>query len=159
MASRTPRLLKLAALPMAAALALTACGGTEETKYEMKEEGLDSEISYFHKGDKIIRQEMDATIDVNSLAGGMDVDSVWEMMKPEVEKYEQTAEDVDGFDYEYEYADGELEQKVKVDLEKIDDADLEKIPGGEDLKSKDGDYSMEETAKELEKAGFEKVED
>lgn len=156
--SRTPlkKITALVALPFVAALSLAACGNDEpeETAYTQSQNGVEMTLTYTHVGDEVIKQTANNVINYEE-AGFGDKEQAQEMLDMLLAQ----SDDIEGYEISMDYGETTATEKVVIDYEVIDVAQLEGVPGFEGSNLEDADYiSLEESAELLEAQGFTEVE-
>ncbi|NWN88758.1 MAG: DUF1307 domain-containing protein [Micrococcaceae bacterium] len=146
----------LAALPIAAALTLSACGEEEtETSFTNSQNGIEITMTYTAVGDEVTKQTTTNEIDYEA-AGLGGKEEAQQMFDPVVEQ----AADVEGYEQSIEYGDTSATEEVSIDYEVADLEELANVPGYEgSANMAEGDYiSLDESRTMLEEAGFTEVE-
>lgn len=156
--SRTPlkKATALVVLPFVAALSLSACGNDEpeETAYTQSQNGVEMTLTYTHVGDEVIKQTANNVINYEE-AGFGDKEQAQEMLDMLLAQ----SDDIEGYEISMDYGETTATEKVVIDYEVIDVAQLEGVPGFEGSNLEDADYiSLEESAELLEAQGFTEVE-
>lgn len=147
----------LAALPIAAALTLSACSGGEETEtsFTNSQNGVEMTMTYTAVGDEVIKQTTSNVIDYEAAGLGSKEDAQ-AMLDPMIEQ----GADVEGYEQSIEYGETSAIEEVSIDYEVADLAELSQVPGFEGTANlEDGEFvSLEQSRELLESQGFTEVE-
>lgn len=150
---KTTRLSFIAMLILSFLL-LTACGNKEEkTAYERNQEGLESVLTYYHNGDKVLRQttENKVSYKIANLKDKKDAETkLADVMK--------AYEGIDGLKHKIKFNESDLEEFVEVDYSKLDYEKAKNLPNFNlDGDPKNG-VSLKKSEEILNKSGYKKVE-
>ncbi|MBP1046578.1 YehR family protein [Enterococcus sp. BWM-S5] len=97
--------------------------GLSTTVFEANVNGVETEMTYTHKGDKVVKQETHSVIQYESL-GVSSKEEAEEMFSFVAEEY-----DIDGVTYEVDYQEEEMTESVTVDYEKADIQEVMSLMG------------------------------
>lgn len=134
---------------------LVACGGKKEetTIYEKKQNGLESIITYYHQGDKVLRQTTRNAIRYADF-GIKNKEAAKAKLDSAVEQYKG----VSGITHKITYNENDMLEEMEVNFSKLDYEKAKTIPGfiinGD---PKEG-ISLTKCHELLEKQNYKKVE-
>jgi len=143
---RTPIFLFIVAL----LLMFSACGAKEGSRTFIHEEGgINSELEYVYKGDKVTQVNVITEMDYEVL-GYNDKEEAEEDLSDFMELYQG----IDGMTQEMEFAENKLIEQLSVNYNEVDLSDTEGIPGLEGVEDGKSGISMKKTADQLIDSGY-----
>ena len=132
----------------------TACGKKlQETALKLNQDGYDSVLTYYHDGDKVIKQTAKNNIKYASL-GLKDIEDAKAKLEPIAEQYKE----VDGIKYNIEFKEDLYIEELEMDYEKIDYDKARNLQGITLPDDANTDVSLKASIEYLEKLGYKKVE-
>ena len=142
------RILKAISIFLLAFL-LGCSGAKEETKvFTKQEKGVTMELTYYYKGDKVVKQTSKNTIVYADL--GLTKEQVKEALDPVAKKYQG----IEGLEDKVDYQDTQAVENLTIDYTKAKLSQLKGIPGIT-LSGEDGqDISMKKSEEILKQEGF-----
>ena len=139
-------------------LIIAGCGKkTEKATFQQVKNGVDSRVTYYYQGDKVVKQTTDNKITYASLKAN-NKDEAKDQIKSEVQKYNDTK----GVKDEIKYHDSYLKEKVSVDLKEASVDDFLKLSDqttSADSGKKKKYISFEKSEDLIKKQGFKKIKD
>lgn len=136
------------------ALMLGACSSDDDLEtrtFELEEEGIASEVTYYHNDDdEVVKQTTENIIPYDAL-GLSSKDEAEEMLEAESDEMD----DVEGITEEIEYDDDEATEKLEIVYDEIDPDEAEDLSGMMLEGDVENGVSMEKSAEIIEEQGFE----
>ena len=129
---------------------LVGCSGTkEETKvFTKKQSGVTMELTYYYKGDKVVKQTSKNTIVYADL--GLDKERVKKTIEPVMKKYQG----IEGLEDKVDFQETQALETLTIDYSKAKLSQLKGIPGIT-VNAEDGqDVSMKKSEELLKQQGF-----
>src|SRR5690625_3564593 len=143
---KTPILLFIVAL----LLMFSACGAKEGSRIFVHEEGgINNEIEYIYKGDKVTQVNVITEMDYDVL-GYNDKEEAEEDLSDFMEFYQGK----DGMTQEMEFDEDKLIDVLSVNYNEVELSDTEGIPGLEGVVDGKNGISMKKTADQLIDSGY-----
>lgn len=130
------------------AVILTACGSATKS-FVIEQDGISVTTTYTHKGDTVTAQSTETTMSYEAVG----IESKEEAESLDEELIEEF-KDTNGVEMITNYKDKEATVTIKLDYTKISKEDFKKLTGEDFDGDLSKDVSLEETEKNMEKAGF-----
>ncbi|MBL1224953.1 YehR family lipoprotein [Enterococcus sp. BWR-S5] len=130
--------------------------GVTTTVFEADLNGVQTEMIYYHKGDKVVKQETNSTINYETL-GIESKEEAEEMFSFVKDEY-----DITGVTYEADYQETKMVEKVSVDYDKADIEEVMSLMGSMTDQEDEGKavkyISMKQSKEFLLEQGFKEKE-
>lgn len=146
-----------ALLVLAMVFVLGACGGKKEvtkTLRNTKTPGVTLEITYYAKGDRVVKQTANNTIIYKE--SGMDKAALEQKLAPVIEKYKNLS----GITHSMEYGETEAHEKIEIIFDQVEFEKVKDVEGiGISADPKKTPISLSKSVEMLKKLGWKEVDE
>ena len=129
---------------------VAGCSAKEQSStYVLEKNGVKIELTYYHDGDKVLRQTANNTMNYKEM--GATKDQVKQALEPMAKQYQG----VDGLEEKIDFQDDKAVETLTIDYTKVDLKKLKDLPGM-DIDTDVESVSLKDTEESLLSQGFTK---
>ena len=129
---------------------VAGCSAKEQSStYVLEKNGVKIELTYYHDGDKVLRQTANNTMNYKEM--GATKDEVKKALEPMAKQYQG----IDGLEEKIDFQDDKAVETLTIDYTKVDLKKLKDLPGM-DIDTDVESVSLKDTEESLLSQGFTK---
>ena len=129
---------------------VAGCSAKEQSStYVLEKNGVKIELTYYHDGDKVLRQTANNTMNYKEM--GATKDEVKKALEPMAKQYQG----IDGLEEKIDFQDDKAVETLTIDYTKVDLTKLKDLPGM-DIDTDVESVSLKDTEESLLSQGFTK---